>query len=68
MKAAVFFDAFAECLVNVAMVRQYPRLHEAMRSVSIAQIAARHGPAHAENTGRMFDKLLSDMQSPGARR
>lgn len=68
MRASVFFDAFAECLVNVGMVRRYPGLLENYRNLSISVVVMRHGAAYAEDTGRMFDRLLLEAQKPGTKR
>lgn len=64
MKARVFFDAFAECVVNVALARQYPALRHGLREVSASRIAAKWGAPNAEATGHMFDRLWHDMQNP----
>jgi hypothetical protein len=66
MTASVFFDAFAECVANVACARKYPPMVETARMVSISMVVARHGQQHAEATGRMFDRLWQDMQNPKA--
>jgi len=65
MKARVFFDAFAECLVGLAMVRRHPSLLHGMRDSCVRIIARRHGDNHADNTRRMFDRLWADVQKPG---
>lgn len=65
MKARVFFDAFAECLVYVALARKYPRRAAAMRQTAINAVVHVHRHAGAgEATGRMFDKLWSEAQGP----
>lgn len=64
MKARVFFDAFAECLVNVALARKYPFLRDNMRSLAVGVISARHGDKHADATGHIFDRLWLEAQNP----
>lgn len=66
MKARVFFDAFAECLVAVSVARRYPGLMGSSRTVAVTTISGRHGVEAGESTGRMFDRLWHDMQIPGA--
>lgn len=68
MKAPVFFDAFSECLVSVAMARKYPEILSAMRHQAVLAVTTAHGPTHAEATGCMFDKLWADMQKPDGKR
>lgn len=64
MKARVFFDAFAECVVNVAVGLKHPHLLPTARNLSVSAIAVRHGADAGEATGRMFDRLWHDMQKP----
>lgn len=69
MKARVFIDAFAECLVYVALARRHPLKVAAMRQTAINAVVHVHRHADAgEATGRMFDRLLLEMQNPGASR
>lgn len=69
MKARVFSDAFADCLVYVALARKHPRKVAAMRQTAINAVVHVHRHADAgESTGRMFDRLWHDMQDPEASR
>lgn len=67
MKARVFFDAFAECLVNVALAMKSPQHLEVLRLKSIGTMIGAHGLGAAEDTGRMFDRMWSEAQTPPAR-
>lgn len=64
MKASVFLDAFAECLAGVGMARRTPSMRYIFREMTIHNVVARNGVPHADPTGRMFDKLWSDLQTP----
>jgi hypothetical protein len=64
MKARVFFDAFAECLVGVGMAKRLPVLFQHYRAVAVLHVTDKHSAAHAEATGRMFDRLWDDIQNP----
>jgi hypothetical protein len=65
MKATVFFDAFAECLVYAALARRHPLKVAAMRQTAINAVVHVHKHVDAgEATGAMFDKLWSDLQTP----
>lgn len=64
MNARVFFDAFAECLVNVGAARTRPGLRDNFRALSVSMIVGRHGEAHAAATGRMFDRLWRETKTP----
>jgi hypothetical protein len=67
VKARVFLDAFAECFASVAMARKLPEARDGMRALAVRAISARHGEAHADNTGRMFDRMWAEAQNPGQR-
>ena len=67
MKARVFLDAFAECVVNVAIARRFPDTVTSMRNLSVSVIAVLYGDSHAEATGAMFDRLWHDLHNPGTK-
>jgi hypothetical protein len=67
LKARVFFDAFAECLVNVALARKSPQHLDYLRLTSIGTMIVLHGRSVAEDTGRLFDRMWSDSQKPPPR-